>query len=341
MVLKRGWPAGRPRFAFVGALVGGKVSSCCQGAVVSCANARGWTMTRLVDREGLHGAAPLARGPAFTYSRPEQPPFRRLLIRGIEVLSGRRRFEAIYQAWRHRRPERGVSVFTSAMRALKTRVDVSGAGLQGIPAAGGLLVIANHPFGILDGLAVGDLVSRVRPDVKVMVHSLLCQPVEARDVLLPVDFGASAEARRTSAETRRRAADWVRAGHVLVIFPAGSVSTAPGPFAARAIDCDWHPFVGRLAGVPGVRVLPIFVQGQNSRLFQLASHLSYPARVALIFYETRRQMRRGLQITVGRAETLPAELRSSGRLRRMVYELAGDGGPDPEQVFRWPRHIRF
>lgn len=298
-------------------------------------------MTRHLEQLQLQDAGQVAEGPVFTYSRPDHPLFRKTLIRTIEVLSGRRRFEAIYRQWRRRPVERGVSVFTSAIRALGAQIEIGGDGLAAIPATGGLLVIANHPFGILDGLAVGEFISRVRPDLKVMVHSLLCQPVEARDVLLPVDFGDSAEARRTSAETRKRAVDWLKAGHVLVIFPAGSVSTAPSPLAARAVDCDWHPFVVRLAKVAGVSVVPLFVEGQNSRLFHVVSHLSYPARVALIFHETRRQIRKGVRIRVGRAVSLGGTETGITQMRQMVYGLAGPGGPAADKVFVWPRHIRF
>lgn len=298
-------------------------------------------MTKHLEESDFETAGPVTNGPVFTYSRPEHPLFRRSLIRLIEVCSGRRRFEAIYQNWRRKPIARGVSVFTSAIRALGATLTISGEGLSAIPSQGGLLVIANHPFGILDGLAVGDLISRVRPDLKVMVHSLLCQPVEARDVLLPVDFGEGPDARRTSAETRRQAVDWLKSGHVLVIFPAGSVSTSPRPFAAQAVDCAWHPFVARLAKVAGVRVLPLFVEGQNSRLFQMVSHVSYPARVALIFHETRRRIRKGVRIQVGRAVSIGDQVDVIGKMRKMVYDLAGKGGPSPEKEFVWPRHIRF
>jgi putative hemolysin len=57
---------------------------------------------------------------------------------------------------------------------------------------GPLLIIANHPFGVADGLAIGDIATQLRNDVKIMTHSLLCQPPEAAQYLLPVDFGARA-----------------------------------------------------------------------------------------------------------------------------------------------------
>lgn len=282
-------------------------------------------------------------GPVFTYSRPEQPRLRRWLIRTVETLSGRNRFERLYNDWRQRPRNEAETIFTSAIRELAVRAEVSEADLARIPANGGVLVVANHPYGIIDGLLAGEILSRRRGDVKLMVHSLLCQPPEAREALLPVDFGAGPEARRTSAETRRRAVDWLEAGHVLIIFPAGSVSTAPAPLARHAVDGEWHPFVARLAARRGVAVLPLFIGGQNSRLFQIVSHWSYPLRVALIFHETRRRLGRAVPVALGPVLRLTGEDKATlaDRLRAEVYGMAGPGGPQAGSVFHWPARIRW
>ena len=78
-----------------------------------------------------------------------------------------------------------------------------------------------------------------------------------------------------------------------------NVATANKPLRGRAVDSAWHPFVGRLATIPGVTTLPLNISGQNSRLFQIASHLSYPLRIALVFYETCRRINRPIDIAVG------------------------------------------
>jgi putative hemolysin len=227
------------------------------------------------------------------------------------------------------------------------RPEIVAGDLSALPRSGPLLVLANHPFGILDGLLVGHLVATQRRDVKIMTHSLLCQPDEARDVLLPVDFGPGEEARRTSAETRRRAAEWLEQGHALIVFPAGSVSTAAGPFDRNAVDGAWHPFVGRLSQRRGVRTVVMFLHGQNSRLFQLASHASYPLRVALILRETAARVGGRIAVSVGapmEAGDLPDGEGRAGlaaALRRLCYAQAGPGGPDAERVFVWPEYIRW
>lgn len=281
--------------------------------------------------------------PLFTYSHPGQGAFRRRLIRLVELLSGSARMERLYRDWQQAPHDRQAPVFAEALRILRIRTEFVAGGPDCIPARGGVLVVANHPFGIADGLALGDLVARVRPDVKLMVHSLLCQPAEARGALLPVDFSGGAGARRTSAATRRAAVDWLEAGHVLVIFPAGGVATAPRPLARRAADPAWHPFAARLATRPGVQVVPVYVHGQNSRLFQIVSHFSYPLRVALLFRETLRRQGGAVRLSVGPAQRVDEADKTgvTARLRALTLRLAGPRGPRPETEFTYPARLRW
>lgn len=294
--------------------------------------------------DGFSPATATVAGPVFTYSRPEQPFLRRSLIRVVERLSGRARFERLYQRWQAEYHNPAETIFSSGIRALGISADIQAGALEHVPETGGVLVVANHPFGIVDGLLVGALASARRRDVRLMVHSLLCQPPEAREALMPVDFAETAEARRCSAETRRRAVEWLDQGHVLVLFPAGSVSTVAAPMDRHAVDCEWHPFVARLATRPGVRTVPVFVHGQNSRLFQWASHFSYPLRVALIFGETRAWIGRKVKVSIGaavRAEDLGTRAGVTARLRALCYAMAGPEGPPADKVFVWPKRIRF
>jgi len=282
----------------------------------------------------------------FTYSHAGQSRFRRGLIRSVERLSGRDALQGLYLDWARHGRRSDETVFDAALRLLEVRLDLCGADTSGIPREGGLLIVANHPFGILDGLALGQLAMRLRGNAQILTNSLLCQVPEIAPHLLPVDFSGTPEARRLTSATRRRAVDLLADGKVVVMFPAGGIATANAPVTGRACDAEWHPFTGRLSTIPGVTTVPVHVDGQNSRLFQIASHLSYPLRVSLIFHETRRRMGRTLPLVLGQA--IPAaELANlprgdvAGVLRRRTMDLATRPLRDPDEVFRWPSHIKW
>lgn len=280
----------------------------------------------------------------FSYSRPEQAWWKRAFIRLVEKLSGQPAMEQLYRNWAAAKPE-AENIFAAGVRLLDFKVETNEAGWAKVPRTGPVLFIANHPFGVADGLMMGDLVTRVRPDAKIMTHSLLCQPPEARDYLLPVDFGGTKEAQATSLLTRRRTMDWLNAGHAVVIFPAGGVATSQKPFSGKALDLPWHPFIARLARLPGLTIVPVYFHGQNSRLFHIASHLHYLLRVGLVFHETARRIGDSFKVTVGEpfsSSLLPATGERANvvdELRRRTVCLGGNDAPPAHLAYEWPRYV--
>jgi putative hemolysin len=289
----------------------------------------------------LHQETPVR----FSYSGPEHDWATRSFIRAVERISGQRDLERLYRGW-VASPRPGETIFDAGVRLLQVGIHTAAGDWARLPRRGPVLVIANHPYGVVDGLVVGHLVNAVRPDMKIMTHALLCQPPEARDYLLPVDFGASAQARATSLQTRQRAQDWLRQGHTLVVFPSGSVATALRPFTGPALEPPWYPFVSKLARLADV-VVPVYIHGQNSRLFQVASHVRYPLRLSLLFRETMRLRRRTLKVSVGdplsreQIATIDGRAELLRALRVRTLSLKRDPAFDPLEEFHWPPHIRW
>jgi putative hemolysin len=284
----------------------------------------------------------------FTYSHPGQSRFRRGLIRTVETLTGQPRLRRLYVDWATVDRLPGEPVFGAALRKLgiALRIAEGAQHLDAVPRKGGLLLVANHPFGVVDGLTLGHLGLELRGNVRILTNSLLCRVPEVDPHLLPVDFSGTPEARRLTAETRRRAAALLLAGQTVAVFPAGGVATANRPLHGPAVDSPWHPFIGRLATLPDVTTLPVHFSGQNSRLFQIASHVSYPLRVALIFHETRRRIGRPVELRIGApiaAKTLSRMDRDevASHLRRRCMALAGPAMQNPDETYAWPRHIRW
>lgn len=284
----------------------------------------------------------------FSYAHSGQSWFRQGLIRAVEALTGQPYLRRLYLDWVNFDRWAGEPVFAAALRKLRIelRITEGAQHLDRLPRTGGVLLVANHPFGVVDGLALGHLGMDLRGNVQILTNSLLCRVPEVDPYLLPVDFSGTPEARRLTAETRRRAASLLMAGKVVAVFPAGGVATANRPLKGRAVDAPWHPFVGRLATLPGVTTLPVHFSGQNSRLFQLASHSSYPLRVALIFRETRRLIGRAIELRIG-APIPAADLALLERdeialhLRRRCMALAAPALEDPDETYIWPAHVKW
>jgi putative hemolysin len=190
-----------------------------------------------------------------------------------------------------------------ALSALHVTADVSAAAIARIPATGPLVVVANHPFGALDGLLLLDVLARVRDDVKLLGNQWL-QTLPGLDrQLLPVDvFGGRAAVRR-NARALRAALRWLHQGGCVGIFPAGEVAHAVGP-DGRVEDSPWTSTAAQLALHGGATVLPVFFEGSNSRLFRAAGRVHPLLRTALLPGELL--AKRGSRVNVRIGAPIPA-----------------------------------
>lgn len=223
--------------------------------------------------------------PNFSYSDDSQPRHKRVLIRTIERATGQPYLEKLYLD-NYYNPITGESFWSAALRKLRIEVVIDQSRLNLIPKTGPLIVIANHPYGVLDGLAICNIVEQARSDFLILTHSALLRAPEARPFLLPVDFSGTKAASQVNLNSRKSAHAHLANGGCIVVFPAGAVSTSPDRLGKMpAIDWPWQPFTAQLIQRSRATVLPIFFDGQNSRMFQIASHISSTIRLSLIFKE--------------------------------------------------------
>ncbi len=256
----------------------------------------------------------------FSYSDESQSPLKRGAIRLIERATGQPELERLYFE-NQRNPVPGETFFQAAIRRLDLNVVFDELRLAAIPKTGPLVVVANHPYGVLDGLVLCWLVEKVRRDFLVLTNSVLLRAPEARPYLLAVDFAETREAFETNIGSRQAARRHLTHGGCLVVFPAGAVSTAPDRWGRRpALDAPWHPFAAQLIQRAKAPVVPFYFAGQNSRLFQIASHISATLRLSLIFKEVRDRMHTRLPVAVG--DIIPfSALEGFGDRRSLVEEL--------------------
>ena len=270
----------------------------------------------------------------FSYADPDDPYLKRLIIRTIESLSGQPELYKLYNEYQ-RSPELYTNFWEGSVKKLNLNVNFSEQALKQIPKEGPLVVVANHPFGVLDGLVICWLMSLVRDDFKVLTHSLLLRAPETKRYLLPVDFALTKEAVKTNLETRKLSREFLSSGGSIVIFPSGCVSTKMKMNEKIAFDCEWKVFTSRLFKQTDATIVPIYFQGQNSELFHLASRFGLMLRSALLFREVKRRMGTDVPVTIGN----PLKLQDFDEnisnqdlvknLRTLTYSLDPDLPPDP------------
>lgn len=266
----------------------------------------------------------------FSYATADDPRLKRAVIRIIERLTGQPMLKAMYDDHRSN-PRAGERFWDAAIRYLKLNVVADDDMLANWPKTGPLVVVSNHPFGVLDGVVICHVVSKVRSDFLVLTNAVLVRAEEMREFLLPIDFAETEEALKTNLQTRKTAQKHLEKGGCLIVFPAGGVSTTPKVWKKRAVDSDWKTFTAKLIIQTKAPVGPIYFEGQNSRLFQVASHISMTLRLSLLFQEVRNKMGSTMRVRVGDVTPYDKLPETKDRhafmriLRQMSYALAGKG----------------
>ena len=158
----------------------------------------------------------------------------RVVIRSVENLTGRLGLIRMARGY-DRDLALGRDFWEVMVEGYDLRLEIVGGSLDAIPPAGPLVVIANHPYGILDGLMLGHILARTRGDFRILAHHVFRKAPDLERVVLPIRFDDSRAATAANLDTRRAALDTLAAGGCIGIFPGGTVSTALRPFG-RPMD---------------------------------------------------------------------------------------------------------
>lgn len=263
----------------------------------------------------------------LSYATESDPLRRRLGIRLLETLTGQRRLNDVYADVQSTQLS-DAEVWGYALKGLDITPGYDPARLAAIPKEGPLVMIANHPFGIADGIMLGHMLATVRPAYSVLVNHVLCghDPRIERH-LLPVNFGEDKVALQTNIRTKQEAIARLGRGEAIGIFPSGGVATAPGGWG-RAEDLEWKRFTAKIVQMAQATVVPVFFEGQNSRIFHLASQVSVTLRLGLLIHEANNK--RGKRIPIHIGDPIPfaaiAHLRDrqalTDHLREVTFNLA-------------------
>lgn len=186
------------------------------------------------------------------------------------------------------------------LNTLQTKINCSQENRARIPATGALAILANHPYGAVEGLAVLETIRAVRPDVKVLANFILARIPELREDMIFVDPFASTLSTGHNVNALRQALLWIKQGHALIIFPAGEVASfAPGTLSVR--EAPWHTSIMTLIrrADKEANILPIFIPGRASLLFHLVGKIHPRLRTLLLPREMLHLRKRTIDLHIG------------------------------------------
>ncbi|MCH2192087.1 MAG: lysophospholipid acyltransferase family protein [Gammaproteobacteria bacterium] len=240
----------------------------------------------------------LSDKPNLTYAKDEDGRFRRAIIRTLEVVFGRRKIERIYHDLKKKEFDLK-TFFEEAIERSGLEIHKHGYELAQLDSSGPLILLANHPFGIVDGLVFCDLAIKQRGDFRIMINAVLCQDEKLAPYFLPVDFESTKQAMKTNIRSKQLALQSLSNNVPLLIFPSGMVSTAGRMGFGEVRDGQWTTFAAKLVREAKATVVPVYFHGKNSRKFHIVSHLSEPLRMGLLMHEAINKFGRQINVTIG------------------------------------------
>jgi len=225
---------------------------------------------------------------SLTYANSFDSPGTAAIIRGMEWLTGKISIIRMIRAFEKRGAPSGQPFWRAALDTMGIPLRTPDAEIANIPAEGPVVVVANHPHGLVDGMILADLIGRRRTDYKILTRALLTGIDEvAASYMIPVPFPHDPEAQRKSVEMRASAMAHLKEGGVISVFPSGVVASSDTLFGP-VVEREWNVFTAQMIRRSGAQVVPIFFPGSNSRCYQMANCLSPTMRQGLLLHEVVR-----------------------------------------------------
>lgn len=224
----------------------------------------------------------------------------------------------------------GPDFVAGLMEEFRIPIQLDNAGVLDRFRTGAFITVSNHPFGSLDGIALIYIVTRLRPDYKVMVNMILNRISAMRPNFIAVDQSASPdpERRAVSVNGIREGLQMLRTGHPVGFFPAGAIGKTDRE--GIIVDRLWQPTVLQIIAKAKVPVVPIYFHGTNSRFFNFLGHHCVPLRTLLLPRELFKKFGKPLHVSIG-DPVMPYKIAEFGKdytalgeyLRSLTYRLSG------------------
>jgi len=222
---------------------------------------------------------------SLSYASTFDHPIKSGVISLIELLTARLSVLRMIRKFEENGAPKGQGFWRAALDTMGIELTTPQHQLDRIPKSGPVVIVANHPHGMVDGMIFADLIGRVRPDYRILTRSLLTSIDEvAGSYMIPVPFPHDPDAQRKGVEMRAKAMAFLKEGGVVALFPSGVVASSETYFGP-AVEAEWNVFTAKMIRRSGAQVVPMKFPGSNSRAYQIANKVSPMLRQGLLLYE--------------------------------------------------------
>ncbi|WP_074646856.1 lysophospholipid acyltransferase family protein [Thalassovita gelatinovora] len=258
---------------------------------------------------------------SLTYASTFDSNATALMIKALEWMTGKISILRMIREFERRGAPEGQAFWMACLDVMGIDFQTPQDQIDRIPAEGPVVVVANHPHGLVDGMVLAELIGRRRPDYRILTRELLTGIDEvASSYLIPVPFPHEEDAQRKSVEMRAAAMDYLKQGGVVSVFPSGVVASSKSVFGP-VIEAEWNVFTAQLIRRSGAKVVPIRFMGQNSRWYQIANQISATLRQGLLLHEIVHSCNRPQKPVVGEPLTAAQMERLSSDPRGFIAWL--------------------
>nr|MDV2930636.1 lysophospholipid acyltransferase family protein [Roseovarius sp. W115] len=222
---------------------------------------------------------------SLTYANSFDAPLTAFTIRAVEWFTGKLTILRMIREFERKGAPTGQAFWRAALGTMGIDLLTPKEQIDQIPKTGPVVIVANHPHGLVDGMILADLIGQRRTDYKILTRALLTGIDEvAASYMISVPFPHEPDAQRKSVEMRAKAMAHLKEGGVISVFPAGVVASSDTMFGP-AIEREWAVFTAQMIRRSGAQVVPIFFPGANSRVYQMANQISATLRQSFLLHE--------------------------------------------------------
>ncbi len=222
---------------------------------------------------------------SLTYANSFDSRGKAIVVKTIEWLTGKLTILRLVRKFEKQGTPTGQAFWPAVLKVMGIELKTPQVQLGRIPVEGPVVVVANHPHGLVDGMIFADLIGRVRNDYRILTRALLTGIDEAAtEYMIPVPFPYEDDAQKKFVEMRAKAMAHLKQGGLVALFPSGVVASSDSMFGP-VIEREWNVFTAQMIRRSGARVVPIFYPGSNSRTYQIANRISATLRQGLLLHE--------------------------------------------------------